>query len=170
MDGGVSLILFTALSAASSLVQGIGAYQQGREAQKSAERQSESVLRAARYNDWLRQQRMKRLIARNLAEAGMGGSLSRSDLAVIADNAVLSELAGDIDLYNARVQAMQIRTQGRQIAMQGKTALFGGLLGAGAAIADYSTLRKEYDYYTKPGNKFSDVRVDRGKTPGIPFF
>ncbi len=169
MDGGASLLVFTALSAASSVMSGISSYVQGKDAKEAADREADSALNAARYNDQLRQMKLKRLIGRNLAEVGAGGSMTRSDMSVIAENVALSELQGDIDIYNARVQSMQIRARGLQMYQQGKSGFLQGLIGAGTSIGMHPILSKEYDFYTK-SNKFGDVRTDMGKTPGVPFF
>ena len=146
------------LSAVNQVASGIQSNIAGGQAMETAEAEAKSIRESGLTNERLRRIQTRKVIGMQIAEAGLGGSFTGSDIEVLAQSVIEDELQGDINLYNAEVNAISVLNKGRVLKQQGRQGLVTGLLGAGATIAGGMYAAKQFANPPSPSSKFLDVR------------
>lgn len=125
--------IFIGLTAAASLMQGVSSYLAGEEQAKNLKEEAQRTEDVGQVNENIRKQKLRKMLARQTAEAGMGGTFSASTYAVLADTAQESEYQGSLDLYRTAAKAEQLRREAQYAKRQGIFDLSQGILSAGAS-------------------------------------
>lgn len=146
------------LSAVNQVASGIQSNIAGGQAMDTAEANAKTIRESALTNERLRRMQTRKVIGKQIAEAGQGGSFTGSDIEVLAQSVIEDELQGDINLYNAEVNAIDVLNKGRVMKQQGRQGLVTGLLGAGATVAGGAYMAKQFANPPNPSSKFLDVR------------
>jgi len=127
-------IAAAAVSAAGSLVSGVSQYSQGKSEAAYASTNARLAAQQAQSQAQVIREKARRLSGQNHAAIGASGvDISGSFLDAIADSDIDAELDAQTALWNGKIDAMNQRARAKASKAAGRSALVGGIFGAGTS-------------------------------------
>jgi len=145
MDPATALLIGTAVTAGSTVLQGFAAANQAEAQAKFQRREARMQEAAAAAEEESFRRSARRLRGRQLVQiAKSGGDLSGSPLEVFADSAAEAELDAQAIRFAGSEQAARSRAEAGLSRLQARTYRIGGFAGGagalGAGLSDYTRL------------------------------
>jgi hypothetical protein len=130
----------TGISAAGSIISGVGQYQAAKGQAKADRQNARLALAQGESEAGLIRERARRISGQNRAAIGASGvDISGSFLDALADSDINAELDAQTALWNRKAEAGNYRARAAQSGKSGAGALLGGVFGAGsAALTGYA--------------------------------
>lgn len=123
------LSAFFITQSVGSLVGGIQQNRNARQEAEAAEQNARQVEAAADKNEELRRRQVRKILGSQFTQAAASG-FTPSDFAIIKETAIESDLQGQINLFNAGIQATKLRNLAVAERAQGEAALVQGFFNA----------------------------------------
>ena len=138
-----------AFVAAASVLQGATSLMSARSQSKALEAEADATRQAGVENEKLRKIKTRKIIGRQLAQAGVSG-FTGSDLEVLAQTVIEDELQGDINIFNSNVAATGLENEASVVRQGGMFDLINSGFQAGSVFAAGSADLNKFDQVYLP--------------------
>ena len=154
-----------ALSAVGSIASGIAQSSEARRQAAYADANADLAKQQGRSEAQVIREKARRLAGQNRAAIGASGvDISGSFLDALADSDIDAELDAQTALWNSKLEARNYRAQAKSVRAQGRSALIGGIFGAGtSAISGYGNW-----YQANARADIEDMLTAEAETPAKP--